>query len=59
VLNLVDQGRKTSFDCEVALGEEEGAGVVVVLGVEAFCFSAIPLLQTNFLPDFIHVNFLP
>lgn len=36
-----------------------GVGVVVEVDAEADCFATTTLLQTNFFPDLIHVNFLP
>lgn len=56
--NFVDQGVKVSFGCEAVLGEGVGAGVLDEVGAEADCFVTTPLLQTSFLPDLMHVNFL-
>lgn len=49
----------------VGEGDEVGLGFLEVLGdgvgleVGAATFVAIPLLHTNFLPDLIHVYFIP
>jgi len=45
---LVDQGRKTSLDWKVVLGEELGTGVGLGVEVGVAVLIATPLFQTNF-----------
>lgn len=44
---------------EVSLADGLGVGLRDGVLAEADCFVTTPLLQTSFLPDLMHVNFLP